>query len=75
MRWERVCLETVAYHLPEERVSSDVLEARLEPLYTRWRMSPGQLVAMTGVKERRWWPAEPRLADCAVLAARKALQD
>jgi acyl-CoA:acyl-CoA alkyltransferase len=73
MRWERVCLEALGHHLPEERVASGPLEARLAPLYERLRMPPGQLVALTGVRERRWWPPEPRLATCAAEAGRRAL--
>lgn len=57
MRYENVCLETVAYSLPEEVVTSAQIEARLEPLYRRLRLPEGRLELMTGIVERRFWPA------------------
>ena len=32
MNYQRVCIESLGYVLPEEILSSDELEARLEPL-------------------------------------------
>jgi len=56
MKFENVCLESVGYCLPEERVTSEELERRLEPLYTRLRLPEGRLELMTGIRERRFWP-------------------
>ncbi len=75
MRWDRVCVEAIAYDLPEERVRTADLEARLATVYDRLRIPAGQLVAMTGIEERRWWPPGPRLADHAARAGRRALED
>ncbi len=73
MRWERVCVEAIAYELPDQRVASRTLEARLAPLYERFHLGQGQLEALTGIRERRVWDDEPRLANRAATAARKAM--
>jgi len=75
MRWERVCVEAIAYELPEERVSTEELEGQLRPLYEALRIPPGQLATMTGIRERRWWPTGPCLADHAARAGRRALEE
>jgi len=73
MRWSRVHLEAIAYELPAERVRSAEIEARLAPLYEALRLQPGQLEALTGIRERRVWPSGTRMAPVAAAAARKAL--
>src|SRR4051794_1592860 len=73
MRWSRVHIEAIGYEIPEERVRSTDLEARLAPLYDALRLQPGQLEALTGIRERRFWPPGQRMAACATKAARKAL--
>jgi 3-oxoacyl-[acyl-carrier-protein] synthase-3 len=56
MKFQNVCLEALAYTLPDEIVTSDELEARLEPLYGRLRLPAGRLELMTGIRQRRFWP-------------------
>lgn len=74
MRWSRVCLESLAYVLPHERVSSRALEDRLAPLYDTLRLAPGQLEALTGIQERRYWPRGTAMSDVAAQAGELALQ-
>lgn len=74
MRWSRVCVEAIAYELPQQRVASSELEGRLAPLYKKYRLAMGQLQALTGVQERRFWPEGPVLADHAARAGAKALE-
>lgn len=74
MRWNRVCIETIAYELPEERVRSVDLEARLAPVYDALRLTSGQLEALTGIKERRVWPSGTAMSHAATQAGRKALE-
>lgn len=57
MKYREVCLETIAYTLPDEVVTSAEIEKRLEPLYARLRLPEGRLELMTGIAERRFWPA------------------
>jgi len=73
MRWQRVCVEAIGYELPAERVSTRSIEASLEPAYRALHLAPGQVEALTGIRERRVWPEASRMADCGARAARKAL--
>jgi 3-oxoacyl-[acyl-carrier-protein] synthase-3 len=66
-------MEAIGYELPPEVVTSEDLETRLLPMYDELHISPGQLAALTGIIERRWWDKGFSLSDGAALAARKAL--
>ena len=55
MKYQNVCLEAVGYCLPDETVSSEEIERRLEPLYQRLRLPEGRLELMGGIRERRFW--------------------
>jgi len=61
--------------LPDERVASEALEARLAPLYERLRLHSGRLQLMSGIAERRFWPAGTRPSGPASAAGRRALQE
>ncbi len=41
--------------MPEQELSSDQIEAQLEPLYRRLRLPPGRLELMSGIASRRIW--------------------
>ena len=73
MRYKKVYLDAFAYELPTIVVTTTELEERLAPLYKTLRIARGQLEEMTGIRERRWWPAGYSLAQGAALAAQKAL--
>ncbi|MCF1428462.1 MAG: 3-oxoacyl-ACP synthase III [Shewanella sp.] len=73
MNYSRVFVSGLGYELAPDVISSTQLEQRLLPLYQKFRIPHGQLAALTGIKERRWWPAGFKVADGAVSAARKAL--
>jgi 3-oxoacyl-[acyl-carrier-protein] synthase-3 len=73
MRYENVFLDTISYSLPEEIVQTRQLEEQLQPLYQQLRIPTGQLEFMTGIKERRWWPANFLASEGAYLAAQNAL--
>ncbi len=74
MKYSKVFLEALGYEIAPVVVSSAELEARLAPVYDALHLSPGQLEALTGIVERRWWEEGYRLSDGAVLAARRALE-
>ena len=57
MRYQNVCIESIAYRLPDEVVTTAEIEARLAPLYRRLRLPEGRLELMTGIQSRRFWPA------------------
>lgn len=73
MRYGRVALAALRYELGPVVVSTEDLEARLAPVYERLRVPSGQVEALTGIVERRWWQPGFALADGAAAAARKAL--
>src|SRR6188508_2289517 len=59
MRYENVCLETIAFTLPEEVVTSEQLEGRLE--------------LMSGIRERRFWAPGTLPSEKSVETAERAL--
>ncbi len=73
MHYSRVHLETIAYELPPIVVSTAELENRLKPLYRNLNMQLGQLEALTGISERRWWEKDFPVSEGAILASKKAL--
>ena len=72
--YNNVCLEAFSYTLPEEVVTSAQIEARLEPLYRRLRLPEGRLELMTGITERRFWPAGMLPGQMSVQTAEKAIR-
>ena len=72
MRFENVCLESLAVALPGETWTSAAIEERLRPLYERLKLPFGRLELMTGIRERRVWPAGSLPSDASA-AAGKAL--
>jgi 3-oxoacyl-[acyl-carrier-protein] synthase-3 len=68
-----VYIEAIGYELPPVVVTSDELEGRLRSVYDSLRIAPGQLEALTGIVERRWWDAGYPLSEGAVAAAKHAL--
>src|SRR5271154_5313290 len=73
MKYSRVFIDSIGYELPPVVVTSTELEARLRPVYEALRMPQGQLEALTGIVERRWWEPNYPLSQGAAQAARKAL--
>jgi 3-oxoacyl-[acyl-carrier-protein] synthase-3 len=67
-------MESIGYELPPMVVTSGDLEARLMPMYDELHIAPGQLEALTGISERRWWEEGHMLSDGAAAAARKAIE-
>lgn len=73
MTYTRVHVDAIGYELPSIVVTSAELEWRLKPAYDRLRLPMGQLEALTGIMERRWWEPGFAVSQGAVAAARKAL--
>jgi acyl-CoA:acyl-CoA alkyltransferase len=74
MRFRHVCLEAVGYVLPEEQVTSEDLETRLSPVYERLNLPAGRLELMTGIVERRFFPAGSKPGPISAQAARLAVE-
>lgn len=74
MKYQHVCLESLAYTLPEEIISSEELERRLAPLYSRLRLPTGRLELMTGIGARRFWQPGTLPGKISVLSANRAIE-
>ena len=73
MRYNKVCIESFGYSLPEEVVTSDEIEQKLKPLYERLRLPEGRLELMTGISERRFWRPGTLPSDKSIESADKAI--
>jgi 3-oxoacyl-[acyl-carrier-protein] synthase-3 len=73
MRYRRVYLESFGYTLPDEIVTTADIERRLAPLYDRLRLPAGRLELMTGIRERRFFPAGTRPGTISIESARRAI--
>lgn len=74
MHYSRVRIETITYELAPNVVTSAALEQRLATCLKALGVPFGQLEAMTGIRERRYWNLGQSMADGAARAARKALE-
>jgi 3-oxoacyl-[acyl-carrier-protein] synthase-3 len=73
MRYQNVSIASLGYELAPVVVTSEELEQRLEPVYRRLHLQKGQLEALTGIRERRYWDPGMRMHEGAAAAGRKAL--
>lgn len=73
MNYSRVYIDAIGYELPPVVVTSAELEARLTGFYEALRIPQGQLEALTGIAERRWWDEGYPVSEGAIAAARQAL--
>jgi 3-oxoacyl-[acyl-carrier-protein] synthase III len=73
MKFQRVCLASVGYVLPPEIITSSAIEDRLRPLYERLKLPPGRLELMSGIKQRRLWPAGTRITEPSIESGRRAI--
>jgi len=73
MQYQNVCLEAVSFTLPDETVTSEEIERRLEPLYRRLRLPEGRLELMTGIRERRFWEAGVLPSDQSIASGELAI--
>ncbi|MBC7661969.1 MAG: 3-oxoacyl-ACP synthase III [Chitinophagaceae bacterium] len=73
MRYQNVYVNALSYDLPDEVVTTASLEEALRPVYQTLHIPVGQLEAITGIHERRWWPRHFKVSDGAIAAGAKAL--
>jgi 3-oxoacyl-[acyl-carrier-protein] synthase-3 len=73
MKFENVCIESLAVALPDEIWTSAQIEERLRPLYERLKLPAGRLELMTGIRERRMWPEGTRPSDASAAAGKAVL--
>ena len=73
MKFENVCIESIAVALPDEVWTSAQIEEQLRPLYERLKLPAGRLELMSGIRERRVWPAGTQASDASAAAGRAVL--
>ncbi len=73
MRYEHVCVESLACELPPHVVTSDDLEQQLAPVYERLGLPFGRLELMTGIRERRFFDRGVKPGEISTITANKAL--
>jgi 3-oxoacyl-[acyl-carrier-protein] synthase-3 len=73
MRYNNVYIESFGYELPPHVVTSEDLEERLTPVYEKLHFQKGQLEAITGIEERRFWDTDYRMYEGAIQAGKKAV--
>jgi 3-oxoacyl-[acyl-carrier-protein] synthase III len=74
MRYEKVCVESFGYELPENTVTSLSLEERLAPIYNKLNLRYGRLEMTTGIRERRFWDDGVTPSQASIKAAEKAIK-
>jgi len=74
MHFRHVCIESLGYAIPDEIVTSDDIERRLEPIYRRLKLPEGRLELMSGIRERRLWPRGMRPSDKSIESGRRAIE-
>lgn len=73
MKFAHTVIESLATALPAAALTSADIERRLAPLYERLRLPEGRLELMTGIRERRVWPAGTLPSDASAAAGRAVL--
>ena len=75
MRFDRVFVESVAYALPQEVITTDSIEASLAPTFQRLGLARGLVEGLTGIRARRFWGEGTAPSQAATLAAQRALAE
>lgn len=75
MKYSNVFIESFGYELAPHIVTSRELEEKLAPFFEAMAFGPGQIEALTGIKERRYWDKDHTLAQHAAAAGQKALDE
>jgi len=73
MKYSKVFIDAIGYELGPNVITSSELEKRVAPMLEALHVPLGQLEALTGIRERRWWDPGFPLSEGAARAGRKAL--
>ncbi|MDX9786066.1 MAG: 3-oxoacyl-ACP synthase III [Desulfobacterales bacterium] len=73
MKYSRVHIASFGYELAPHVITSDDIEKRLLPVYETLHLKEGQLAAITGIFERRWWDPGYAMSRGAIHAGRQAM--
>ena len=75
MLHKNVYLQSLAYELPSQVVTTNSICERLTPTFQRLGIPSSWVCALSGVNERRVWGEGESLADIAARIARKVVED
>ena len=75
MKYDKVFIESFGYELAPNIVTSREIDEKLSPFFDAVGFVPGQLEALTGIRERRYWDEDHTLAEHAAVAGRRALDE
>jgi 3-oxoacyl-[acyl-carrier-protein] synthase-3 len=70
-----VFIESFGYELAPNIVTSREIDEKLSPFFEAVGFVPGQLEALTGIRERRYWDEDHTLAEHAAVAGKRALDE
>lgn len=73
MKFSQVVLEAVGTQMAPKVVTTAHIEELLAPVFRRWSVPKGQLEAMTGIVQRRFWPRNVSLSQMGAYAVQDAL--
>ncbi len=73
MPFSSVAIESLAYVLPPQRVTSTALEELLAPTYQRLGIPARCIESLVGIVARRFWDEGTTISDAAVRAAKQCL--
>ncbi len=74
MKYSKVYIDSFGYELAPNIITSEDIENRLKPLYKALHFQKGQLEALTGISERRFWDKGYKMSTGAVKAGAKAIK-
>ena len=74
MKFQNVYVEALGYTIPREIWTSSEIEQRLLPIYERLKLPAGRLELMTGIRERRFWPAGTRPSTLSIASCHHAIE-
>ncbi|MCA1787345.1 MAG: 3-oxoacyl-ACP synthase III, partial [Desulfobacteraceae bacterium] len=75
MKYDKVFIESFGYELAPHIVTSGEIDEKLTPFYDAVGFVSGQLEALTGIRERRYWDEDHTLAEHAAVAGQRALDE
>ncbi len=74
MKYSKVFIDSIGYELAPHAVTTEEIEAALQPFYDTVGFKPGQLETLTGIRERRYWNIDHTLAGESAKAGAKAIE-
>lgn len=71
MKFKNIVIESFAYAISDEMMTSTMIEEKLSALYQKLKLPEGRLELMTGITSRRVWPSGTKPSDLSTMAAEK----